>query len=254
MDNENSEFLKLFWGTMSFCLIFIFTCVAVFIFLPSNSKKNALAVQTATLSKAEIDAATDADLFSDDELNAKVSTLQARGDEGLTLYRQTQSRAAVEWFYTHVTNNREVALAILEEAEKNNIPLSLAFALAHTESMYKVTAINYNTNNSIDRGLFQLNSQSFPNLTEEDFYNPKVSAKYGLSHLRFCLTSAGNEIAALAMYNAGTNKVRSNGTPQKTLNYISQIENYRSTIEDNFDTEVLAFYEIDDGEKLLAKK
>ncbi|MFA6937908.1 MAG: lytic transglycosylase, partial [Treponema sp.] len=82
-----------------------------------------------------------------------------------------------------------------------------------------------------------------------------VSAKYGLSHLRFCLDSAGNEIAALAMYNAGTNKVRNNSTPQMTLNYISKIENYRSWLEDNFSTEVLAFYEIEnDNNKLLAKK
>ena len=255
MENENGNFLKLFWGTMSFCLVFIFTCVAVFIFLPSNSNSTGLSVTQVSLggSKAA-DKISDEDLFSDEALNAKVSTLQARGDEGLTLYRQTQSRAAVEWFYTHVTNNREVALAILDEAEKNNIPLSLAFSLAHTESLYKVTAINYNTNNSIDRGLFQLNNMSFPNLTEADFYNAKISAKYGLSHLRFCLTSAGNEIAALAMYNAGTNKVRNNNTPQRTLNYISQIENYRSTLEDNFAVEVLAFYEVDDGDKLLAQK
>ena len=253
MDTENSNFLKLFWGTVSFCLFFICTCVGVFIFVPSNSGKNAIAAQQVSVVDPN-SASGDQNLFSDEELNAKVSTLQARGDEGLTLYRQTQSRAAVEWFYTHVTNNREVALAILEEAEKNNIPLSLAFSLAHTESLYKTNAVHRNVNNSIDRGLFQLNDQSFPNLTETDFFNAKTSAKYGLQHLRYCLSNAGNEIAALAMYNAGTNKVHSNGTPQMTLNYISQIENYRGTLEDNFDSEVLAFYEIDDGEKLLAKK
>ena len=38
-------------------------------------------------------------------------------------------------------------------------------------------------------------------------------------------TTEGNEIAALAMYNAGANKVRKNSTPQITLDYISKIQN-----------------------------
>jgi len=253
MENENNDFLKLFWGTMSFCLVFICVCVAVFVFLPSDGGKTVVPVPKTVSQEGDDQSSTD-DLFSDAVLNTKVSKLQKKNDEGLVLYRQTQSRAAVEWFYTHVTNDREIALAILDEAEKNNIPLSLAFALAHTESRYDTSAFHRNDNNSIDRGLFQLNNQSFPNLTESEFYDAKTSAKYGLSHLRFCLKSAGNEIAALAMYNAGTNKVRNNNTPQRTLNYISQIENYRSTLEDNFDVEVLSFYEIDDGEKLLALK
>ena len=55
------------------------------------------------------------------------------------------------------------------------------------------------------------------------------------------------------MYNAGTNKVRRNSTPQITLNYISQIENYRSVLEENFATEVLALYNTEGQYKLLAK-
>ena len=255
-DSEQNDFLKLFCGAVSFALLFIFCCVAIFIFLPANSKTTKVEVAKTNVTVENTEAAVDdADLFSDSELNATVSLLQKKDDEGLALYRQTQSKAAVEWFYTHITNSRGIAQAVLENADKNNIPLSLAFALAHTESNFKVTATHSNTNNSIDRGLFQLNNQSFPNLAESDFYNPDVSAKYGLSHLRFCLDSAGNEIAALAMYNAGTNKVRNNSTPQMTLNYISKIENYRSWLEDNFSTEVLAFYEVEnDSKKLLAKR
>jgi soluble lytic murein transglycosylase-like protein len=254
-NTEQSNFLKLFWGTTTFSLLFIAACVVIFVFLPNNtSSKQTLLAQPVAQKTDDADAETTDNLFIDTELTAQVSRFQKKSDDGLLLYRQTQSRAAVEWFYTHVTNNRDIAIAVLEEAEKNNIPLSLAFALAHTESMYKVTAMHRNTNDSIDRGLFQLNDKSFPDLTESDFYNPKISAKYGLSHLRFCLNSAGNEIAALAMYNAGTNKVRSNSTPQQTLNYISQIESYRGWLEDNFSSEVLAFYEVENDEKLLAKK
>lgn len=164
-------------------------------------------------------------------------------DEGLELYRNPDSRAAVEWFYTHVTGKQEVAQAILSEAEKNNIPLSLAFSLAYTESRYNAKAVNKNSNETIDRGLFQLNSNSFPNLTESDFFDPAVSAKYGMSHLKFCMNTAGNEISALAMYNAGTNKVRSNKTPQSTLNYVGQIMAYQDTIDKLFDDEVASYFE-----------
>ncbi len=165
------------------------------------------------------------------------------GDNGLSLYRQPNSRAAVEWFYLHVTGNRETAMAILEEAEKNDIPLSLAFALAYTESHYNVNAVNKNRNSSIDRGLFQLNNRSFPQLKEEDFFNPAISAKYGMSHLRFCMNVAGNEVAALAMYNAGTSKVRADSTPQVTLNYVGKIMAYQDKLDKLFADEVLSYYE-----------
>ena len=164
-------------------------------------------------------------------------------DEGLLLYRNPDSKSAVEWFYSHVTGKDDVAKAILVEAERNNIPLSLAFALAYTESRYNTNAVNRNSNDSIDRGLFQLNSNSFPNLSESDFFDPTVSSKYGMSHLKFCLNTAGNEVSALAMYNAGTSKVRANKTPQSTLNYVGKIMAYQDTIEKLFDDEVASYFE-----------
>lgn len=173
-------------------------------------------------------------------------------DLGLELYRSMSSRSSVIWFYTQITNNTDVTLAILENADKNDIPLSLAFALAYTESRYKVTAVNGNKNKSIDRGLFQLNNNSFPYLSEEDFFNPYVSATYGMSHLRFCLDTAGNEISALAMYNAGTTKVRNNKTPQITLNYVSDIMNYREGLDQLFNTQVAIFYKTNNN-SFLAK-
>ena len=103
--------------------------------------------------------------------------------------------------------------------------------------------MNSNVNTSIDRGLFQLNSNSFPELTEADFFDPYISAKYGMSHLKFCLNSAGNEVSALAMYNAGTGRVRSNKTPQSTLNYIGKIMTYQKMLESLFADEVEAYYE-----------
>jgi len=173
-------------------------------------------------------------------------------DSCLTLYRQPQSRPAVEWFFTHITNNREIARAILENADKNDIAPSLAFALAYVESRYKITAINKNANQSTDRGLFQLNDKTFPKLTENDFFNPKVSAKYGISHLRYCMDIAGNEITALAMYNAGTTRVKNNNTPQQTLNYVAKITKYRKSLDNQFTNEVLAFYDSSAKENAIA--
>ena len=52
--------------------------------------------------------------------------------------------------------------------------------------------------------------------------------------MRFCLDTAGNEVAALAMYNAGTRRVKNGETPQVTLNYVSKIMNYRNGVDDLF--------------------
>ena len=178
------------------------------------------------------------------EFNTPLSDKPAavrHGDEGLTLYRQPYYRLAVEDFYISETNNRDITLAILEFADKNDIPLSLAFSLAYTESRYNIRAVNYNTNSSIDRGLFQLNDRSFPHLGEKDFFNPAVSARYGMAHLRFCLNIAGNIIPALAMYNAGANRVRANSTPQSTLNYIGNIMTHKQMIDKRFAEEVMAY-------------
>ena len=65
---------------------------------------------------------------------------------------------------------------------------------------------------------------------------------------------AGNEITALAMYNAGTSRVKQNKTPQHTLNYVAKISNYRVHLESKFSTEVLAFYSTGSGNTVLAKK
>lgn len=171
----------------------------------------------------------------------KIAVNHARKtDSGLLLYRDEASRPKVVWFYSHITGSESVANAILVNADKNDIPLSLAFALSYVESRYKAKAVNHNKNSTTDRGLFQLNSASFSKLSEEDCFNPDINAKHGLTHLRFCLDTAGNEVAALAMYNAGTVKVKSGSTPQMTLDYVSKIMSYREGLDSLFAQEVVA--------------
>lgn len=173
-----------------------------------------------------------------DMQNAVISHAELE-DAGLALYRDLSTRTKVIWFYNQITGNPEVTEAILYYADHNDIPLSLAFSLAWTESRYNQAAQHTNKNQSVDRGLFQLNSTSFPTLSEADFFNPYVSARNGLSHLRFCLDTAGNEVAALAMYNAGTTRVRNNGTPQSTLNYVSKIMDYQQGLDDLFNEQIV---------------
>ena len=48
------------------------------------------------------------------------------------------------------------------------------------------------------------------------------------------LAAGANEISALAMYNAGTGRVRSTGAPEVTLNYVSRILENRRKIESRF--------------------
>lgn len=241
----NSYTKRLLEGTISLCVLFLGVCLFVYFFVPAAEKSvESVGFNShSSLMYAESDAALADVALKNDEFEA----FSSRDDKGLALYRSPKTRPAVEWFYTNIAGSREVALAILENADKNDIPVSLAFALAYIESKYKPGAVNKNTNYTIDRGLFQLNSASFPKLTEADFFNPNTSAKYGMQHLRFCMDVAGNEVTALAMYNAGTTRVKNNETPQHTLNYVGKIENYRGRLEGMFTTEVYDFFQSQSG-------
>lgn len=223
--------------------IFIsFVSLAVYIFVPASSKEISLESNTnvAVIEETEEDLSAS---FKEYFAEASIDILNDGSDKSLSLYRNPLSRSTVEWFFYQITGDKDVTQAILAEADKNEIPLALAFSLAHTESNYKANAVNRNSNSTLDRGLFQLNSSSFPKLTEADFFDPFVSAKYGIAHLRFCINTAGNEVAGLAMYNAGTGRVRSNKTPQCTLNYIGKIISYQKMIEELFDEQVTDYFD-----------
>ena len=244
--NEQHRFVNTYFISALFCFVIVVFALLIYFILPSSTKEE-ISTSSEVISleddKDQFEEETISESFVEYLADVSFEKLNNDDDIGLILYRQTNVRPSVEWFYSHITGNRDVALAILSEAEKNDIPLSLAFSLAYTESRYKTNAVNKNSNSTIDRGLFQLNNNSFPELTESDFFDPFISAKYGMSHLRFCLNTAGNDVSALAMYNAGTSRVRSNKTPQVTLNYVGKIISYREMLDDLFEQEVVEFYE-----------
>jgi soluble lytic murein transglycosylase-like protein len=159
-------------------------------------------------------------------------------DRILYYYRNEANRLGVIAFFSALVQSEEIAASILVNADKFDIPPSLAFALCWGESRFNPQAVNRtNRNRTIDRGLFQLNNESFPKLKEADFFNPGTNAYYGMAHLRWCLDSGGSEVAGLAMYNAGTNRVNAGTTPRHTLDHVSRILEFRNGIESLFQVE-----------------
>jgi hypothetical protein len=153
------------------------------------------------------------------------------------LYRDKSTQEACLDFFSALTGSAPIAKAILDNAARFHVPVSLAFALAFEESRFQVDAINRN-GGSIDRGLFQLNSRSFRELKIADFYDPEINSRYGLAHLHYCLAASGNEVTALAMYNAGRSSVDNGVTPRKTLDYVSRIIKYEDNIRMLFTVKV----------------
>ncbi|MGB4571991.1 MAG: transglycosylase SLT domain-containing protein [Rectinemataceae bacterium] len=154
-------------------------------------------------------------------------------------YSDPVSRRSVVDFFASVTTSENTAVAILDNAVRHKVPASLAFAIAYEESKFDPKAVGKNED-SFDRGLFQLNSKSFPELKEQEAFDPNLNAKAGLGYFKNILESAGNEVTALAMYNAGRTRVSKGATPKVTLDYISRVLNYEENITSMFTARVIA--------------
>jgi hypothetical protein len=171
----------------------------------------------------------------EDEWDFTLGKFDTVNDTVLEYFNNPEYREWVIDFFSYICSNRKVVQAILENADRFDISPSLAFALSWEESRFNPNAINhYNRDGSIDRGLFQLNSKSFPNLDIPAFFDVNKNAYYGIAHLRHCFNSGNNEVAALAMFNAGAGRVKTTGAPEVTLNYISRILENRRKIESYF--------------------
>lgn len=151
----------------------------------------------------------------------------------LALYREDLTHKAVENFFIDLTGSPEIALPILYHANRADISLSLVFSLAWVESRYSPVAINQNAT-SIDRGLFQLNSRTFRNLSEEDFFHPDTNTYHGIDYLAWCLEHTGNDWDAVAAYNGGLSRVRTGRIPQSTLIYVERIRRFRISLDERF--------------------
>ncbi len=172
---------------------------------------------------------------SHDEKERLIVQVDPRQDIGVVLLANPLTKDRVKGFYYALTGSEEITESIIHHAVKNEIPIDLAFSLAWVESRFSPAAVSRN-HSSIDRGLFQLNSRSFPALSEEEFFSIDRNAEMGLRYLKDCIELGGNTITGLAMYNAGRNRVARGNTPRMTLEYISRIMEYRKNFEENFKT------------------
>jgi hypothetical protein len=172
-----------------------------------------------------------------EDSNFFLAVTERAPDPIIEYYRRSEYKNWVIDFFTDICSNKEISQVILMNADEFDVPAALAFALSWEESRFNPRAVSRpNRDGSIDRGLFQLNNRSFPNLDPLAYFNVRYNTRYGISHLRYCLDIGGSEVSALAMYNAGTGRVSSTGAPKVTLNYISRILENKSKIESRFHT------------------
>lgn len=213
-----------------FTIFSLFALIFCNLFLPSCTKASSDTVLGSSL--------TNINSLNEKELSRYLESLD-RQDPITPRYLDPATKDATLQFFSSLTRSENVARVILDNAQKYSVRPSLAFALALEESDFRVDAMNKN-GDSVDRGLFQLNSKSYPKLEISDFYDPATNARFGISHLKGCLSDAGNEVAALAMYNAGNGRVVRGETPKRTLNYISRILAYENNISSLFAAKILA--------------
>ncbi|MBP5705933.1 MAG: lytic transglycosylase domain-containing protein [Spirochaetales bacterium] len=135
-------------------------------------------------------------------------------------------------YYAKYTRNDEIAKLIYRETHIQGVDIHAMLALIKAESDFNPKAVNYNKNGSIDRGLCQLNSFVFSEITMKDFFDPASNIHYGTMHFRWCLDQSDNNLVkALALYNAGYGSVTKTKVGERTLNYIQMILNSMQQIK-----------------------
>ena len=173
--------------------------------------------------------------YDDQQLFPNIGNYLDRDDPSLALYREPLTREATIDFFSDITGSEKIAVAVLETADEFDMEPTKAFSIAFIESSYRADAVNLNDNDSTDRGLFQLNDRTFPDLDDDDFFHPETSAWYGIRHLSFALDQAdGDFLTAVAIYNAGPSRVLNDEIPDSTQAYMRRIDGYRDGLIDDF--------------------
>lgn len=149
-------------------------------------------------------------------------TTKPVNDALLTLYRNDHLRPLVVEYYAHLTGDRAIALAILETCDDLSLDPSLGFAIAWNESKFNPRAVNYNPT-TLDRGLFQLNTRTFPRLDRRTVFDPRSNAKHGLAFYKSAYDRLGSEEKALGYYNSGIGILSDRTLPRSTQAYVKKI-------------------------------
>lgn len=153
-------------------------------------RENAVIAETAALQRRL------ADLHAENEaLNARLADLAL----------------AMRTFQEHGLPVR-LGVVLADECEKNGVDVGLALRVIKVESGFRTDAVNVNRNKTIDGGLFQLNSNTWPSLAEKlgmtnaDPFNPDDNIKMGVYYLGQ-LTARLGVAGGLTAYNHGPRNV-----------------------------------------------
>ena len=150
------------------------------------------------------------------------------------LYEKKPTHLLVEKFVKQTINDAHIANTILYYANRNQVPIALAISIAWSESKFDTRAY-YSNRDSVDRGLFQLNSKSFVRLQEDDFFHIDTNTQHAMKYLRYCLdNAAGDYYKAVAIYNAGLGRVIRNQIPESTKGYANKVLNYHASLIQQF--------------------
>lgn len=220
-------------GTIIKKIIYLLVAISLPLFLTCDNPSDMGAEQEKTASGKDRQETVSSQGAEKPQQPPLIIEVDKNEDPGLVLLENERAEEHVYNFYRALTGNEEITREIITNAQQYNVPLPLVFSLVWVESRFSPVAYSKNYS-SIDRGLFQLNSNSFPHLSRDEFYNIETNTQHGVKYIRWCLDKGGNTIAALAMYNAGKTRVEQGGTPRSTLDYISKILEYRERIEEDF--------------------
>ena len=124
----------------------------------------------------------------------------------------------------------EFALYVQQQAKLNGVPLKWAEAVMSLESGGNVLATRWNSNGSVDRGPWQLNSDSLPWFAEHfnagqpiNPYDQYVSTRVALRYLKWLRDKTGSWRRAVMAFNVGPAAVMSGTLPQQAVWYAERI-------------------------------
>jgi soluble lytic murein transglycosylase-like protein len=137
----------------------------------------------------------------------------------------------IEFYYITI-NNKMVVDTVFLCSRVFSLSPDLIFAIAKTESRFNPKAINYNENGSIDKGVMQLNSYSFPHLSDKELYDIEYNIIIGSKHFAELMKEFdGNQLLSICAYNCGSWTVKNNKVPTKTLVYANKVMNNKMKFE-----------------------
>jgi soluble lytic murein transglycosylase-like protein len=179
-------------------LLLIVICVLLVILIKTNNTAEAAEPVKIIEKQVEIvEIPSKIEYYTSTELNEEVIRIIEGGG--------TQQ---IVDFFTLYTRDNKITIAIIEEAIRQKVPITAAFALAWGESRFKPKLVNRNGGHSSDWGLFQLND-SYRNWTKDEFFDVEKNTKEGLSYFSKCLVAFDYDlILSIAGYNKGLESIQ----------------------------------------------